>query len=312
MDISTAFAFHGLHADAEAEVLETAAKSNSGLLDRARLLGYYCSLNNPTDLQVSKKLQNLLALIEHSPWEAVLAVPLAPDDARNEVIAKAWRDQTKIHQLRPDVLANAAAFLHHWDMEEAKQLLEAAIKLEPAEWKWRVRLGRVLLNGARACSESAAQWALARKALTVLKEAEAIASSRERHSFLDGLTEGALLAGDRPAATEYAEQSLIASVSSGWERGNLQHMAHTVLGALAFDGSDLTRAQRHLEESLMVPESPQFKMRGPSTHLLRRMASVPLIFEAYVRRWKARFGLPIGWALEVRTGDPIVEINVRE
>jgi tetratricopeptide (TPR) repeat protein len=242
-------------------------------------------------------LGHLLTLIEARPWENVLAMPLAADDGRNEVIAKAWRAQAKAHSHRPEVLVNAAAFLQHWNVDEAKRLLEAAIALEPDEWKWRLRLGRVMLNSARACSNLASQRVFAGEAMTCLKKAAEIADLHKRDVFLDGLIEGAFLSGDHAQAKEFAQRAIGASGVGGWERGNVLHIAHTVLGALAYEESDILTARYHLEESLMVPKSPQFQVRGPSPHLLLRLEFMQEVVDSYLLRWQERFGLPAGWTL---------------
>lgn len=302
MGVAEAFAFPGIsnaEEAAETEAVVAAMPVEGGCLQRARLFGYYCSLDAPTELDVEKKLGHLRTLIQLVPWEPVLAVPLSQDEARHVAVADTWRHQAQLHERRADVLTNAAMFLQNWDFDEAKSLLLAAIDLEPNEWRWRLRLGRVLLDAARRDSRREVQ--IAREALFLFREAATRATTRESEAFLDGLTESAFLIGDATAA-EYAESALAAAEAAPWAGGNLVHMAHTVLGALAFDAGDRLLARWHLEQSLVVPKSPQFAIRGPSSHLLKKFGEEDTT-RSYLSRWQANFGLPDGWSLPIRPND---------
>jgi hypothetical protein len=141
---------------------------------------------------------------------------------------------------------------------------------------------------------------LAADALTSLQEGLLLAAESERRFIYSPLSEAALLSRNVKSAEEYAHLSVVAAEHADWIQGTLRHTAHMVLGALAFDNGDTLGALRHLEESLLVPASPQFQVRGPLAVLLRKLSAAGRceIVAAYVGRWQARFDLPQGWSLE--------------
>jgi hypothetical protein len=125
-----------------------------------------------------------------------------------------------------------------------------------------------------------------------------VARAGERPGILGSVAEAALLSGDSASARAYAERAVQAK-TPGWAVGLLTHRGHAVLGALEYDAGNTRQAVRHLELSMPLESSPQFQVRGPSPHLLRRLrgTSEDARVDAFVTRWEARFGLPEGWTL---------------
>lgn len=298
-----AFAFPKVRTRTAAELLERVVAERGGLVDRAHLLGYYTALDNPSDVDRENRVKHLRFLVSERPDEAFLAMWLDPSDEKHLRVAEEWRAQARRHRDSPGVLANAATFLSDWDFTEATTLFRQVVALEPREWRWRLRFARVLLKRADRDRDNAE--ALARQAGIELDEALALALATDHALLYDARAEAALMCDDLVTAIRNAKSALEAAAKQPeWFQGNLLHIGHTVLGAVAFDSGDWDRALDHLESSLLVPESPQFDVRGPSKRLLRRLlrAGQQDVVDGYLDRWRARFGLPKDWAIE----DPLL------
>jgi hypothetical protein len=295
-----AFAFPDLPDDAAVAGLEQIVTfAERPDFERARLLGYYTRIESPSEDQIDLKLLHLKRLISANPAEPFLSMPLDPSNLKHRAIAEEWRAQCQLLANSPAVLSNAATFLVHWDWREALLLIDRGIRLEPAGWRWRKQRGDILLHAARKAVERERE-VLAADALTSLQEGLLLAAESERRFIYSPLSEAALLSRNVKSAEEYAHLSVVAAEHADWIQGTLRHTAHMVLGALAFDNGDTLGALRHLEESLLVPASPQFQVRGPLAVLLRKLSAAGRceIVAAYVGRWQARFDLPQGWSLE--------------
>jgi hypothetical protein len=299
MSLVDAFAFPNVSSERIAADLERLVSETGELEQRARLLGYYVSLPDPSHLQVARKLEHLTALVAARPTETFLAMPLRSDEPMHRRVAEVWRNQVRRHRDSSLVLANAALFLAHWNPAEAELLIRQAIELQPRVWQWRHQLGRLLVSAAANELDPASRSRLAHTATKELSAALDLVPESNHAMLYEILCEAALLCGETFHASAFAQMALDASAVEDWSRGNVLHMAHTVLGCLAFDRNDLPEAVRHLGLSLAVPESPQFEVRGPSKHLLERILSGGhrQIVIAYVDDWRRRFTLPEAWNL---------------
>jgi hypothetical protein len=300
MSLVHAFAFPDMPDSSAAARLEEAVAAQESVEQRARLLGFYTSLDNPSEADVDRKLEHLRILIALNPSEAFLAMPLDPSDSRHERIAAEWRKQARLHSDSPDVLVNAAMFLVHWNYEEGRDLGSRALRLQPDSWQRHLQYGRMLLQRAARCAPTAAAKELAAEALREFECGFALASDSARLLFHDALAEATLIGDDHVKAATHARTALAVADSGEWAEGRLLHVAYTVLGSLAFDQGDLPAAREWLERSLLVPESPQFCVTGPCPHLLRRLSAAgdDAAVEEYLTLWRDRFTLPTNWKLE--------------
>ncbi|MGN6546830.1 MAG: tetratricopeptide repeat protein [Aureliella sp.] len=206
-----------------------------------------------------------------------------------------WLTKIEKHRENPLVLANAAKFFLLPERSIAEDLLLRAQKLDPHNPTWYERLGHLYRLSIHR-EDAARRREIASRSLEQFERCLAFQTdARFADALLPDLARAALEAGEDVKAEQYAARALAASQESGrnWNRGNLIHHAHLVLGRLALKAGDIEKAKARLLGSGRTPGSPQLDSFGPNMTLAKELleqgekAAVLEYFDLCRKFWSA-------------------------
>ncbi|MHA2904257.1 hypothetical protein ACW9FB_17465 [Ralstonia mannitolilytica] len=124
-------------------------------------------------------------------------------------------------------------------------------------------------------------------------------SEDEAFVHLPGAATAAFHLGQFPDAKLHAERALTLAprYRNSWNYGNTVHLGHTVLGLLALNAGDVSRAVTELHASACIEGSPQLNSFGPTMQLakalLREGQVGPVL--AYLERCRSFWEMGGAW-----------------
>ncbi len=261
----------------EVSALEQRLRASPGDQDaRARLLGYVFLRKEGEGAERARFTEHVLWFIANEPTaELVGSGYTALDPTTDRRAFAAAKGLLKAHLRRAPMdralIGRAADFLRHGDTRASARLYRRAIRLDPAEPRWRENLALQYKLKARA---GRGARAAARKALELYEQARRLTHEPTLRFYqLDDLAETALAAGERRKAARYAREALRVAPSfrENWNFGNAIHRGNEVLGRLALQAGRLRSARQYLLAASQTPGSPQLNSFGPSFTLAREL-----------------------------------------
>jgi hypothetical protein len=165
-------------------------------------------------------------------------------------------------------------------------------------------LGVVLCASGQVSKQAAHELAKSEESLKTLTDAHA------RFYLTTDLATIALAAGETAKATAYSESLLQQAVTMerDWNYGNAIHVAHLVLGEIALNAGDVTKAKYHLLEAAKIPGSPQLDSFGPNMRLAKQLLAkgerevVVQYFDLCATFWEGKFSQLEDWKTIVSNG----------
>lgn len=103
-------------------------------------------------------------------------------------------------------------------------------------------------------------------------------SDKEKAAFykMTEMAAAAIVNGESDKAKAYAEALIkhAENLRGDWNYGNAVHVAHLVLGQIAFDAGDIKEAKRLLLEAGKTPGSAQLNTFGPNMFLAKNLLEI--------------------------------------
>ncbi|OYW24560.1 MAG: hypothetical protein B7Z55_01820 [Planctomycetales bacterium 12-60-4] len=276
--------------------LEASVRANPDDLEaRSRLVLFYMRPNPVRDANGRLNLQppaelepHVLWLIEHHPelpitgpasmrisrmWPRKQLEQADPEPVAAEV-QRLWQSQIDAHRDHAQVLYNAAQFFLQRDRQQALQLFEDVLQLEPDNVPRRVALGHVYLN--ISLPEPPEVRLAAMK--SALQHFEHVIANPMADAAIPGITMTALCGAARAAnqipddvaLKRIAEQMLLPEKAA---QPSEYLLAHTLLGLLAVRKDDLPSAREHLHKLATAPQ--------PNRPSISRSPDISLAAELY-------------------------------
>lgn len=288
-------AFEGANlTDEEAQELEIALSADAGnITARLKLLGYFMMRQFESSEFRDRRREHVLWFIEFAPDHPIAGSPLCGldcDDLGFRLACSLWAVATEGRIVDPRLLKNAANFFSLPDPERARQLLERGEAKAPGDPHWASELGENLHRDVALarCNEGSPRHrdasapdraqlkARAIEALAHFERATRLSQEPEdRLHLLVKCAEAAFDAGRLPQATDHAMAAIALAPKASDDRHlhDSLHVAHTVLGLVAFEQGDLDKACRELDLAGREgsPDSPVLASFGPDFLLANRL-----------------------------------------
>jgi hypothetical protein len=304
---------HELNSQQAVELEKQLEGKPQELSTRTLLLGYYFGKNDVPSRLARQK--HILWIIENHPEASIAGSPegqltFDPDE---EVYAKAralWLKQVVAHSQNTAVLSNAADFFNGRERIMAESLIKQAATIEPENYQWFQRLGRLHERAWRWSSGEESRNS-AWKAFVYYEQAwRATRRDQDRAYLLPEVTKFAYEAGNLNKAAAYATTLLnkYARSKQSPNYGDAIHYGNLVLGRVALARGNIVRAKAYLLESGKTPGSPHLDSFGPSMILAKELLekgerrAVIQYFHLCAQFWKDDEGQLKKWEDIVRRG----------
>ena len=162
----------------------------------------------------------------------------------------------------------------------------------------------VVVSASGQSKQAAHDLAKSEESLKTLTDAHA------RFYLTTDLATIALAAGETAKATAYSQSLLEQAVGMqrDWNYGNAIHVAHLVLGEIALNAGDVTKAKYHLLEAAKIPGSPQLDSFGPNMRLAKQLLAkgerevVFQYFDLCATFWDGKFSQLEDWKTIISNG----------
>ena len=243
------------------------------ILTRSKLLGHYARARITNRAASRRHGRHVVWMIRHAPNSYALGAFYhisAHSNPEGYVDAKrAWEEQIERHPDNAIFLDRFASFLGSSDRDHSIELLRRALEVEPDNG-WRAyRLGSTYLSLAEWSHLDKQYPNAAEDALEQFDRAYELGGPGEFAGLvLTGRAKSAFLAKRYDLAADDAREMLNAfETDQSWNRGNLVHDGHMILGRIALIRGDVADAKVHLLESGKTPGSPQLASFGPNMSL---------------------------------------------
>lgn len=226
--------------------LERKLKKNpDDMTIRCKLLGYYGNKKYYDEDSKTAFTEQVLWIVEHQPEHEIASSThiglhrSTHGDAYNKA-RQLWLNHLVVTDKNLTLIANAAQFLVHDDIELSQKLYGTAQELQPSNPYWPSRLSH-LYELERMFSE----------ALFQKEKAYELAPPEERWYYFKDLPTLALSANEFSKAEVHAKQLLEMAKEfqdSRWH-GAFLHSAHIVLASIHFSNRDMNKTREHLRQS---------------------------------------------------------------
>jgi hypothetical protein len=273
---------------------------------RASLLGYYSAGRAKSKAAQRRRIEHILWVIENAPDRDLGKTPClyiskndhpdAFEKARALILLQCENFKTN-----PEVLADLGCMIKSEDMETAETILRRACSISKKKDRIAFWLSHVLHRYGQQQNDSTK---LA-EAVTFMQEVVDKEKPSPKFDYRFWLAKMALDSEQIELATTVSEQMLADNV----ENNESVHVAHIVLGRIAFSTGDTPSAVEHLLQAGKVGSSPRLCSYGPmmklAQDLLETGQRAPVI--QYLRDCKAfwemgKRKLP-KWIREIELGE---------
>ncbi len=297
-----------LSADEVADLEKKLLQTPDDLAARTQLLGFY--FTNRSGEASQARVEHVVWIILNHPDSPIAGTPYAHINAILESDAyararSAWMQQIELHENDALVHGNAAKFFTLSDRELAKELLEKASELDPADARWPRQLGQVYFLGLSGDSDEA-RANHAAYSLQMYEKALSLEDELARRSMLQEVAKIAFETADFEKARSYALEMVSEADESSWNYGNTIHHGNLILGRLALRSGDIENAKLHLSQAGKTPGSPQLNSFGPNMQLAKELLehgeteAVLDFFELCRVFWQLDAGRLDSWAQDIR------------
>jgi hypothetical protein len=263
---AAAFAHFESSMEVAVELEQRLSDDPQDVVARAGLLGYYCGHRTKSNADVKKRIGHILWVLEFAPDCGLGRTPLMDFPESGNLVACRRKKELLVQQCEifkdnVGVLTDLAGAFHLNDSELALKYLRRAYKIATAKEKRDVAfwLAHRLHNVGLVDND----FSKLNEAVVFMQEVVDAQVSKVRNDFRFKLAQMALDSKQVDLAIHICNQ-MLAAVEQ--DDQNI-HVAHNILGRIAFQNGNTQLAKKHLLLSAKVKGSPRLGSYGPHMNL---------------------------------------------